>query len=74
MLLPSGNNQFKWHEEVLSLRPTGMIQPKRFDIFPLTGGCSEGLAAFRFFFKNKNIVVLIVLHTTIIMPSTFFIQ
>ena len=28
-----------------------MIPPKRFDIFPLTGGCSEGLGAFRFFFK-----------------------
>ena len=29
-----------------------MIPPKRFDIFPLTGGCSEGLDAFRFFFKH----------------------
>ena len=29
-----------------------MIPPKRFDIFPpLTEGCSEGLDAFRFFFK-----------------------
>ena len=28
----SGNNPFKWHEEVLSLQPT--IPPKRFDIFP----------------------------------------
>ena len=28
-----------------------LIPPKRFDIFPpLTGGCSEGLDAFRFFF------------------------
>ena len=29
-----------------------MILPKRFDIFPLTGGCSEGLDAFRVFFKQ----------------------
>ena len=29
-----------------------MIPPKRFDIFPLTGECSEGLDVFRFFFKN----------------------
>ena len=29
------------------------IPPKRFDIFPaLTGGCSEGLDALRFFFKK----------------------
>ena len=29
-----------------------MIPPKSFDIFfPLTGGCSEGSGAFRFFFK-----------------------
>ena len=31
-----------------------MTPPKRFDISSLTGGCSEGLAAFRIFFKNKN--------------------
>ena len=30
-----------------------MIQLKRFDIFSiLTGGCSEGLGAFIFFFKQ----------------------
>ena len=29
-----------------------MIPPKRFDIFPLTGGCSEGLNAFRFLFEK----------------------
>ena len=29
-----------------------MFPPKRFDIFPLTGGCSEGLDAFRYFFKQ----------------------
>ena len=41
------------HEKVLYLQP--VIPPKRSDIFsPLAGGCSEGLDAFRFFFKNKN--------------------
>ena len=35
----------------LSLQP--MIPPQRFDIPPpLTGGCSEGLDAFRFFFNG----------------------
>ena len=29
-----------------------MIPPKCFDILLLTGGCSEGLDAFRFFLKN----------------------
>ena len=30
-----------------------MVPPKLVDIFfPLTGGCSEGLDAFRFFFKQ----------------------
>ena len=33
-----------------------MIPPKRFDMFPLTGGCPEGLDAFIFFFKNKIVV------------------
>ena len=33
MLLPSGN-PFKYHEEILSLRP--MIPPKRFEISPLS--------------------------------------
>ena len=38
-------------KRLLPLQP--MIPPKRFDIFlPLTGGCSEGLDAFRFFFKQ----------------------
>ena len=47
---------FKCHEEVCFLQR--MIPPKRFDIFfTLTGGCSESLGAFRFFLKNKNIVV-----------------
>ena len=35
-----------------------MIEPKRFDIFsPLTGGCSEGLDAFRFFSKYPLVLV-----------------
>ena len=33
-----------------------MMPPKRFDIFSLTAGCSEGLGAFCFFLKNKYIV------------------
>ena len=28
-----------------------IIESKRFDIFPLTGGCSEGLDGFRFFLE-----------------------
>ena len=52
MLLPSGK-PFKWHDEVSSLQP--MIPPKRSGIFPrLAGGCSEGLDAFRFFFKQQQ--------------------
>ena len=51
MLLPS-ENPIKCHEEVLSLRP--MIPPKRFDIFPPSGGCSEGLDASRPFFKQLD--------------------
>ena len=39
----------KCHKEVLYLQPA--IPPKRFDIFPLTRGCSEGLGAFIFFFS-----------------------
>ena len=55
MLLPSGN-PFKCHEEVLYFQL--LIPPKRFDIFPQTGGCSEGLGAFRFFFKQPNLSIL----------------
>ena len=51
MLLPS-ENPFTCHEEVLSLQP--IIPPKRFDIFPLTGGCSEGLDDFIFVFKQRG--------------------
>ena len=33
-----------------------LIPPKRFDIFsPLTGGCSESLGAFGFFFKQHSL-------------------
>ena len=47
MSLPSGN-PIKCHEEVFSLQP--MILRKRFDIFPLSGGCSEGVDGFRLLF------------------------
>ena len=44
MLLPSGN-PIICHEEVLPSQP--MFPPKRFClVFPLSGGCSEGLGAF----------------------------
>ena len=43
-------NPIECHEEVLSLQP--MIPPKRFDVlFPCLGLCTEGLDAFRLFFK-----------------------
>ena len=43
------------HDEVLSLQP--MFPPKPVDIFSPEGGCSEGgLAAFRFFLNNNNIL------------------
>ena len=51
MLLP-WSNPFKCHEEVLYLQP--MISPKRLIFSPLIGGCSEGLGAFRFFFKRMT--------------------
>ena len=38
--------RFFFEQEILYLQP--VIPPKRFDIFLLTGGCSEGLDAFRF--------------------------
>ena len=53
LLRPSSGNPIKCHEEVLFLQPV-IPRSKRFDIFsPLTGGCSEGLDAFRFSL-NKN--------------------
>ena len=58
MLLPSGN-PFKCHEEVLYLQL--MIPPnKRFDIFPLVVGCSRGLGAFIFFFRQLHSVCVCV--------------
>ena len=49
-------NTFKFHEEILSLQ--FMIPPKRCDISPpLTGGCSEGLDAYRFSFKQQLIAM-----------------
>ena len=71
MLLPSGN-PFKCHEEVLYLQPP--IPPKRFDFFPLTGGCSEGLVAFIFFFKQLHLVqqlTLIFLVLYVILNAVF---
>ena len=49
----AGTPDFKFDEEVLSLQPI-MIPPKRFGIFFLTGGCSDGVEAFRFFFKKHK--------------------
>ena len=50
-MLSASRNLFKRHEDILYLQP--LIPPKRFDIFPpITGGCSEGLGVFGFFFKN----------------------
>ena len=48
---------FKCHEDVLYLQP--VIPPtKRFDIFPLIGGCSKGLDAFRFFLKQQLLFLI----------------
>ena len=44
--------RLKCHEEVLYFQL--LIPPKSFDIFPLTGGCSEGLDAFSFFFIQHS--------------------
>ena len=68
MLFPSGNPFICHEEVLylqplippkrfdIFLPSLGMLRripPKRFDIFsPLTGGCSEGLGAFCFFFKH----------------------
>ena len=51
-------NPFKYHEEffcLCSLRSHFLLNVLTFS--PLTGGYSEGLDAFSFFFKNKNRVV-----------------
>ena len=52
LIIPSGND-FECHLEVLYLQP--MIPPKRFDLFPLTGGCSEGLDALVQIFLSSTI-------------------
>ena len=57
-LIPSGN-PFKCHQEVFYLQ--SMISPKRFDIFSPCVGCSEGLDAFRFFFKQLLTVLRVYL-------------
>ena len=55
LLIPTGN-PFKCHEEVLYLQPMIPPPPKRFHMFShLTEGCSEGLDAFRFFLKSKEV-------------------
>ena len=54
----------KCQDAVLSLQP--MIPPKRFVMFfPLTGGCSEGVDAFRFFFiqKQRRKVCTVITHS-----------
>ena len=65
----------KYHEEVLSLQP--MIPPKRFDIFPLTGGCSEGLDAFIFFFIHcriqcRHLLLVLLIVTLYLVPDLSF--
>ena len=54
MLLPSGN-PFESHEEVLSLQPMIQNVINVLTFFSLTGGCLEGLHAFRFFFRNGHL-------------------
>ena len=45
------SNRSTWATRTMYLQP--LVSPKRFDIPPpLTGGCSEGLGAFWFFFKR----------------------
>ena len=45
---PDFGNPIEYHEEVLSSQPT--IPPNILAFLPLTGGCSESLGAFSFFF------------------------
>ena len=61
------------NEEVLYLQP--LIPPKRFDIFPpITGGCSEGLGVFCFFFKIPiNLTYTKILVTLRLEKSLAFI-
>ena len=46
-----------------------MFPPKRFDMLPLSGGCSEGLNAFRYFFKVQQQLLLIVFSIYSCRPS-----
>ena len=41
-----------------------MIPPKRFDIFSPCVGCSEGLDAFRFFFKDEKSIIKQIMEGT----------
>ena len=54
MLLSSGN-PFKCHEEVLYLQSMILSHLNVLTFSPLTGECSEGLDAFRFFFKQHTV-------------------
>ena len=52
-----------------------MIPPKHFDIFPLTGECSEGLDAFRFFFKQQLVAVVLYWYAVplyVLLRSTYY--
>ena len=52
LMLPPSENLLKCHEKVLSLQP--MIPHLPFDVSTTHWGCSEGLGAFRFFYKNSS--------------------
>ena len=52
-------------ENVLAYDPTYLINVLTF--FPLPGGCSEGLDAFRFFFK-QNVLSLQPMKQYILLP------
>ena len=68
MSFPSGNPS-KCHEQVSYSQP--LIPPKRFDSFPpLTGGCSEGLGAFCFFFKHLHTSPCRDTNTTIFLSKS----
>ena len=47
-----------------------MISHKRFDIFPsVTGGCSEGLDAFRFFGEQLSRCAVLTRYVYFTMPA-----
>ena len=72
-MLPPLGNPFKCHEDVLSSQT--MIPPtKCFDISPPCVGCSEGLDAFRFFFKQTQIHILYVNTTSYSSISTMVLH